>query len=59
MGTHLRVPSESILMNTNMTRFGWFSKLFYIFLPRTKLASAWKGLYSLKMTIVFYLAIIL
>ena len=26
MGTHLRVLSESYLMNTNMTGFGWFSK---------------------------------
>ena len=28
MGTHLRALSESFLMNTNMTGFGWFSKLF-------------------------------
>ena len=28
MGTHLRVLSESYLMNTNMTGFGWFSKDF-------------------------------
>ena len=26
MGTHLRALSESHLMNTNMTGFGWFSK---------------------------------
>ena len=28
MGTHLRVLSESYLMNTNMTRFRMFSKIF-------------------------------
>ena len=28
MGTHLRVLSESYPMNTNMTGFKWFSKIF-------------------------------
>ena len=28
MGTHLRVLSESFQMNTNMTGFRWFSKIF-------------------------------
>ena len=28
MDTHLRVLSESYLMNTNMTGFGWLSKIF-------------------------------
>ena len=28
MGTHLRVLSENYSMNTNMTRFRWFSKMF-------------------------------
>ena len=28
MGTHLRVLSESYPMNTNMTGFGWLSKIF-------------------------------
>ena len=28
MGTHLRVLSESFPMNTNMTGFGWFSRIF-------------------------------
>ena len=28
MGTHLRVLSESYPMNTNMTGFRWFSKIF-------------------------------
>ena len=28
MGTHLRVLSESYPINTNMTGFGWFSKIF-------------------------------
>ena len=28
IGTHLRVLSESYLMNTNMTVFRWFSKIF-------------------------------
>ena len=31
MGTHLRVLSESFLMNTNMTGFGWFSKVLRLF----------------------------
>ena len=43
MGTHLRVLIESFPMNTNMTGFGWFSKVFAFFLPWTKVASAWKG----------------
>ena len=28
MGTHLRVLSKSYPMNTNMTGFRWFSKIF-------------------------------
>ena len=28
MGTHPRILSESFLMNTNMTGFRWFSKIF-------------------------------
>ena len=28
MGTHLRVLSESSLMNTNVTKLKWFSKIF-------------------------------
>ena len=28
MGTHFRVLSESFPMNTNMTGFRWFSKIF-------------------------------
>ena len=28
MGTHMRVLSESYPMNTNMTEFGWVSKIF-------------------------------
>ena len=28
MGTHLRVLSESFQMNTNMTGFRWFCKIF-------------------------------
>ena len=30
MGTHLTVLSESFPMNTNMTGFRWFSKIFAI-----------------------------
>ena len=30
MGIHLTVLSESYLMNTNMTEFIWFSKIFAI-----------------------------
>ena len=33
MGTHLRVLSESYPMNTNMTGFRWFSKIFGQKLP--------------------------
>ena len=28
MGTHLRILSDSYLMNANMTGIGWFSKIF-------------------------------
>ena len=28
MGTHMRVLSKSYIMNTNMTGFYWFSKIF-------------------------------
>ena len=35
MGTHLKVLSESYLMNTNMTGFRWFSKIFaYLYFGR-------------------------
>ena len=35
----MKVLSESYPMNTNMTRFGWFSKMF-VSVPWTKVASA-------------------
>ena len=31
MVTHMRVPSKSYPMNTNMTRFRWFSKMCILF----------------------------
>ena len=43
MGTHPIVLSESYSMNTNMTGFGWFSKIFSIFLLWTKVASVLEG----------------
>ena len=46
MGTHLRVLSESFLMSTNMTGFGWFYKNLYICVLWTKEASALEGLIS-------------
>ena len=44
MGTHLRVLSESFLMNTNMTGFRWFSKNLCILVLWMKVASALEGL---------------
>ena len=44
MGTHLRVLSESYLMNTNMTGIGWLSILFCTHVLRTKEALALEGL---------------
>ena len=45
MGTHLRVLSESYQINTNMTGYRWFPKIFaslcFFF---TKVASALEGL---------------
>ena len=43
MDTHLRVLSVSYPMNTNMTGFTWFSKIF-VSLFWTKIAIAWEGL---------------
>ena len=44
MGTHLRVFSESYLMNINMTMFGWFSKYHCVLAVWTQVASALEGL---------------
>ena len=46
MFTHLRVVSESYLMNTNMTGFGWLSKTFasVCFGRKLELSSAFQGL---------------
>ena len=41
MDTHLRVLSESYPMNTHMTGFRWFSKIFVLW---KKVASASEGL---------------
>ena len=47
MGTHLRVLSESYLMNINMNGFRWFLKIFVSNVLWTKVASALKGLNEL------------
>ena len=45
MGTHLRVLSESYLMNTDMIGFRWESQLpLHILVLWTKVASALEGL---------------
>ena len=44
IGTHLRVLSESYLMNTNMTGFGWLSRYRCILVLWTKVARALEGL---------------
>ena len=43
-GIHLSVLIERYPINTNMTRFGWFSKLFASFYFGRKVASALRGL---------------
>ena len=45
MGTHLRVLSVSVQMNTNMTGFKWFSKEIFVSLCLiwTKVASTLEG----------------
>ena len=43
MGTHLRVHSESFPMNTNMTGFRGFSKIFFVLVLWSKVASALEG----------------
>ena len=44
MGTHLRELGESYPMNTNVTGFRWFSKIFALL---TKVASALEELNAL------------
>ena len=44
MGTHLRVLSESYLMNTNMAGFRWFLKNLCILVLWMKVALALEGL---------------
>ena len=44
MVTHLRVLSESFQIYTNMTGFGWFSKIFVFLCFWTKVALALEGL---------------
>ena len=44
MGTHLRVLRESYPVNTNMTGFRRFSKIFCILALWTKVASALEGI---------------
>ena len=43
MGIHLRVVSESYPMNTNMTGFRWFSKIFASLCFGRKQPQHWKG----------------
>ena len=44
MGTYLRVLGESYPMNTNMTAFRWYSKIFVSLGFEQKLqAQQWKG----------------
>ena len=43
MGTYLRVLSESCPMNTNMTGFRWFSKIFASLCFGRKWPQHWKG----------------
>ena len=43
MGTHSKVLSKSYLMNTNMTWFRWFSKIFAILVLWTNVATALEG----------------
>ena len=38
MGTHLRVLGEKFPMNTNMTGFRWFSKIFAFLKAKVALA---------------------
>ena len=44
MGTHLRVLSKSILMNTNMTGFRWFTKNVWVLVLWMRVALALEGL---------------
>ena len=44
MGTHQKVLGESYPMNTNMTGFRRFSKIFCFFVLSSKVASALEGL---------------
>ena len=48
MGTHLRVLSESFPMNTNMTGFRWFLKIFASLCFVRKYPQHWKGFNSAK-----------
>ena len=45
MGTYLRVLRQSYLMNTNMTGFRWFSKIFASLCFGQKEPQHWKGYY--------------
>ena len=44
MGTHLRVLSKSYPMNTNMTGFRWFSKMFASLNLNVNLDLSWLSL---------------
>ena len=53
MGTHLTVLSKSYPMNTNMTGFRWFSKIFASLCFGSKAASAFKGLTTENMNCTY------
>ena len=44
MGTHMRILSESFPMNTNMTGFRWFTRIFASLCFGWKSIQHWKGL---------------
>ena len=50
MGTHMKVLGESFPMNTNMTGFQWFSKIFASWMKET---SALEGLRVLLEIVVW------
>ena len=53
MGTHLRVLGKSNSMNTHMTGFRWFSKIF-VPCALAKIASALEGLTTTAAAVEVY-----
>ena len=52
MGTHMRVLSKSSPMNTNMTGFEWFSKIFASLCLMDEVALALEGLRQRGLAVV-------